>query len=144
MLAERLIVRVIVHVDVGDGQTKCIFYDRVQGDAIVGPRQVLAIDEHASHVPVVFDNGSKVPAPTVGKANERKGRQIKRDQLHAITAGEAAFRFVDEFVLDDARDGRAAPGVNRLFKKSPNESGDVVTVVPADLSGRVSETLRKF
>src|SRR6185436_5183406 len=61
-----------------------------------------------------------------------------------VTAGEPAFGIVRRLVLDDARERRTPPEMNRLVEQSPYETADVMRKVAPHLVRRVRQAVREF
>ena len=128
-------------MDVRHRQAEESFTRRRQRDAIVGARQVLAVDQHAGHVAVVVDDRGEIAPPAVGHADERQRRQIEHRQFQVIAAREAAARIVDIFILDDAGQHRPAPETHGLIENAEDKTQHMMAVVAAHLVGAIGEAV---
>src|SRR6516165_7250241 len=138
------VVCMVVDVHVRYGQPEGIFDGCIQSDTIVCTRQIFTVDKHTGQVPIVFDYGSEVSAPTVRQTHQRKSREVERDQFDPVSANESPTRLVDDFIFHDSGERGAAPGKDGFVENSPYKASDLMAIIASDLAGGICQTLGKL
>ena len=120
---------------------QAVLVDRavVQADAVVGARQVLAVQQDAGQVVVLLQEAGVVAAPAGRVGHHGQRRQAQRGGLHQIAAGKAPLGPVPLFVEHGAGRGDAAMHVDRPVEHTERQGAHMAHVMAAHLARCVGQ-----